>query len=248
MPYRKSFFILFTPRSGSTWLRSLCENTGRLGSPAEHFAPTRVDRMRSYQRIEDLPAHISMLFDRQRQNPVFSFKITMGQMADTFGDETTFARAFGPIPCVFLIRRDMVLRAVSSYRKRVSSTGHSFAKNDGGEAAKAKAVDYRPVQIRNFLLRGVETERRAYNFLQKLNAPAVRLSYEGVSQNPEDALNRILGLLHEPPLSAFEDPGKVEVMRNELSYEYAEQFRREHPNLVRKLTAERRDILDSLEI
>ena len=247
MAYRKSFFILFVPRTGSTWLKSLCESTGRLGSPAEHFEPNRLEQLRRMGRFTDIKTLIDRRYDKLAENPVFSFKITIGQMSATFGGGRGFMERFGPMPCVFLTRRDLVLRAVSAYRKRHTKVGHSFTPHREQSEATAREIDYDATAIKRLVVKGAEVERKMDTFVNKFSLPVVWLSYEGLSQEPAVALNKICKLIYEPPVEELTDPNTVEMMRNDKSYELAERFRSEHPHLIAKIEEERRPILEKLD-
>jgi hypothetical protein len=94
-PATRRYVLLFSPRSGSTWLAFLLEQTGVLGRPFEYIHPDHVAGHARAAGTTD-PAGLLAVLLRQRKTPngVFGIK-TLAADIVRFGEAPFFAEFGG---------------------------------------------------------------------------------------------------------------------------------------------------------
>lgn len=176
---RRDYAIFFTPRSGSSWLTDVLSQTRRLGRPEEWFNPTFVPRIAQSVNADNLVNYVKMLRRKQAPGEIFGLEITYYQIAATCGGEDSFLSLFAPqTTSFFLVRKDIVLQAVSLAKSVTSSVYHSV--NAPPEEISRADADFRydARTIRFWLKHILDQERRFEDFFQRHGISPLRLSYE----------------------------------------------------------------------
>lgn len=109
-PQNKKIIIVFTPRSGSSWLTNMMKQTSKLGQPDEYLNHSNVEYIPLMARTEynylSGIEHIT-----SQSSPVFSMKVTW---ADIEGlSDVDFFQFYKHANFIHLRRRDIVAQAVS---------------------------------------------------------------------------------------------------------------------------------------
>lgn len=121
----KTYVIIFTPRSGSTWVASVLSSTDRLGYPDEYLNPEFVKQSALATNTRDPRELIDMLRRvRKTGNGVFGLKVRavdvqlLGE-ADFFDSMPSASRYF------LLLRKNIIAQGISLYRATATSWFHS---------------------------------------------------------------------------------------------------------------------------
>ncbi|GAB5376629.1 MAG: Stf0 sulfotransferase family protein [Acuticoccus sp.] len=230
----KTYLIFFTGRSGSTWLKDLCEGTGRLGRPGEIF------NRQTGPRNADLPLDefVPKVIARNTRGGVFGAELTFVHMRDTFGSMARVLDFFPDLQPIFLIREDIVLQSISGVRKRQTKIGHSHNPAAAVDNAGEAQFTYDGAAIKAGINMRMLSEKKLEAAFAEHGLDPLRLSYERNVRNPAGALNAIAERLGEPPFEALPE-SSYSVLRTDKNEAFAERFRRRHPFYMRRVARAR---------
>lgn len=246
-PAERTFIIVFTPRSGSSWVTRLAEQTGVLSQPGECFHPGFMPAMTRFFETGTLQEYVAILRRKRATAGLFGFEVTMGHVTATFGTFRQMIAMFPEATVFSLIREDVVAQAVSLLKMQQTQVGH---RGDGDEARFADAEElfhYDPDGIRLWIRRLVRLEAAAERAFDAHGITPHRLSYERNvalgAQGVLDVLARKIGDL--PPISAPPDPParRTGSTRND---EFSARFRQENSDWLAGIAAQRGVWLDKL--
>lgn len=173
-PADRSFVILFSARSGSSWLTGVLSGTKKLGRPEEFINPDFVrdvaQRMNALTP-DDLLASLRRVC--KTQNGVFGLEaraidvtlLGFDAFRDAFAGEALFFH---------LWRENIVAQGLSLYRAVTTARFHS---SDG---AAAVAPPFDAEKILGWMHHIIETENDNIRLLGRLGGPARRLRYEEI--------------------------------------------------------------------
>ncbi|MEM9343441.1 MAG: Stf0 family sulfotransferase [Pseudomonadota bacterium] len=243
-----SFVICTSPRSGSTLLCRLLEETGVSGAPDSHFhQPSRAAWMEHFgveeraTEAETLAAVFARAVEKgrggtdvfglrlQRQSFAY-FAETLRVMYPGFGtDVDRMEAAFGRTLFIHLTRENKLDQAISYVKAKQSGLWHRAP--DGMEIERLSAPA-EPVYDRAAIAAQLEASLRMDAewvdwFSQEGIAP-LRIAYDALSEDPHGARASVLDALGV----AFEPVGDalpVARLADAVNAEWAKRFRREMP-------------------
>lgn len=245
-PADKRFVVFFTPRSGSSRLTSLAIDTGVLSQPGEIFNPKFLPRMAAAMQSTGLADHVDALSRARNTHGVFGCEVTFAQMLQSCGSARRLFNLIKPTSLIWLIREDIVAQAVSAMRMVQTKQGHLIGEDADREAAE-KLFSYSPRKIRGLLLSIRWMEWRTERMFATRRLKPLRLSYERVIAMSE---YEVMSLLAEY-VGAQPVPEKIESSHRKIggdkSREFAERFRAENPDLMKRLDRVRAPMLAKLD-
>lgn len=176
-PPRTQYVIIFSARSGSSWLTSVLSATGQLGRPEEFINPAFVRDVAATLNATTQTDFLDVLRVRNKsQNGVFGIEARAVDI-ELFGEDYFFD-AFGAGTMFFnLWRENIVAQALSLYRAVESGRFHSTA----GGAAAPPPYDAR--EIARWLRHLALQENENVNLLQKRGIDCPNLRYENIIQD-----------------------------------------------------------------
>ncbi len=246
-PAARNFGILFTPRSGSSWLTDVLSQTKLLGKPQEWFNPNFVPGITRALNANDLGGYIEMLRRKHKLGGFFSFEITLYQMQKVFGSEARFLELMPEnTRYICLTREDMVAQAVSLAKAVTTEVFHAVKSSDAEITATDTAFVYDDGLILKWLDHIFELEKRTENFIATLERPVQRMTYEQITKTgAADAARQAMNLLRsakaaEVPLPEFKTEHRK--IGSSQNAEFAERFRAAHPALMDEIAAFRAGI------
>ena len=172
-PPSRRYVILFSPRSGSTWLAATLGATRLLGHPYEHLHPD-VARQRAIEAHTTDPAGVLAVLQRRLQtgNGVFGIKLRALDI-HLFGAAAFFA-AFGPDTTYFCLwRENVVAQGISLYRAIASGRWHSYD-------APRPPPAYDAADIATWIAHVIEVENDNLDLLAARGIAATWLRYEDI--------------------------------------------------------------------
>lgn len=239
----RCFGIIFTPRSGSSWLTDILEKSKFLGRPREWFNPNFVPRISQAVNARSLDSYIKMLRRKHKVGGYFSFEITIYQMQRVFGGPDRFLTYFpAETPFYYLTREDIVLQAISLAKTAQTEVFHSAHSSTEDIARADSAYRYDGKEISHWLDHLFDQERKCERFFAQKAITPRRLVYEDITAaGAAETTRRILRDLKHGHRAAQvvdleSDHRKIGSDRNT---EFAERFRREHPALIDDIEAVR---------
>jgi LPS sulfotransferase NodH len=199
--FEKGYVILFTPRSGSTYLSRLLENTLSLGIPREWFNLKKIERMAPSVGINDIRVYNRYIRCRKKSsNDVFGLEITSGQLKN-LNDLLPFEELFKDIDNYFFLYRDnFILQSISLYKSDVTKVFHSVnfsgVNNKNNKNYDSKVL-YNNKEIKIRINRIMDFESKIHDFIQKQDINVFKLTYESLNTSPEIIIHGIANILGE---------------------------------------------------
>ena len=239
----RSYVVMFTPRSGSTWLTDVVASTRRLGRPGEFVNPSLMPRVISKWGTRDLGEHLNLLMRQVQSRGTFGIEATIGQVEAVFGSADDFAEAFGGARWVWLARRDIVAQAVSLQKMVARDVTHSSQTGDGLIRAADAGWSYDPDGIAHWLTHIARMEARTEDLFERRGIEPLRMSYERNMARPPFAaakdIARHLGVaLPRDRIESVLEERQTKVGTS-LNEEYAARFRQDRAAFVARAEAGR---------
>ncbi|MFD1794879.1 hypothetical protein FQV27_05660 [Paracoccus aurantiacus] len=241
---KKTYSILFTPRSGSSWLTSILTETKAMGTPTEWFNPQLMVTSTRAKGARDIDQFVAAISRHNIHGDMFGFEITSHQIRATFGGADGFMSHFSDAFFFWLIRKDIVAQGVSLHKMVQTQVGHS-ANSDADAIAKSDAsYSYDAGQIERWIkhIRHAEIETEA--MIARFGLSPVRLSYEGITAaGANETVGLFADALGAKLAAADELPTTHRKIGTEKNSEYATRFRAEKHDFVARLEDERAEMV-----
>lgn len=247
-PAKTSYAILFTPRSGSSWLSDVVSVTKKLGTPGELFNPNFLPKALHATNATNLQEYCDILRRRRSQGGAFGFEITHHQLDAVFGGDEGFLAHFPSLRIFWLVRRDIVAQAVSLYKMQVTGISHGPQSNDETIRKKDADVPYDAAQISLWLRHILAAEERTEALLARTGWEPLRMWYErNMAVGAKVVINRMAEHLGRPGFVREEAPqSRHRKIGTALNSDLAKRFRDEHPQFITELELRRAVTLKGL--
>jgi len=243
----KTYVMYFTPRSGSSWITDIAKQTKRLSIPGEAFNPSFLPEMTRAYNATTMDEYCAILMRRRNTEGVFGFQITHHQLAAVFRSEADFLARFPTPICFWLIRKDIVLQAVSLYKMLQLSVSHAPQITAEEIRAREAAFRYDGPAIRHWLDHILQAERATEALFARTGLQPLRMSYE---RNAEMKTNHIVNVMGQhigiPTMKMpllHSDHHKIGTPRNE---DFADRFRADYRDYLRRVDDQRQPMLAKL--
>jgi len=236
---KKELVILFTPRSGSTWLTGLLKKTQKLGHPAEWFNFRLVNEhcagIKYYP--ESLGDYVSAIrSQRASDNGVFSVEISEEHLVHLQA-EGELNDLFPAARYCFLYREGVVAQAISLY---LAVQSGFF--NSSQSANRKHQPDYDAQKILYWVKNVVDQENLLLDYLKAANIKAHFITYESLSDNPLETVKALLGYMEEEvdeqTLNSLLADQKQRIA-NTLNEEYIQRLQREEQSALQAILSKR---------
>lgn len=229
----RRYVLFFTPRSGSSWLGDLIEQTGAFGNPGEPFNPAIVPRIARRLQATNMATYVDTLLRARSQNGTFGCEITFRQIHNCFGDMGEMLRLLQPTAFFWLLREDLVAQAVSLSRRQQTQIAHSSISDAAAQADAESRFTYDPKTIRGSIDSLCWQEERMDELFDSHGLEPFRLSYETATRSRERdllaAITRHIGI-------DLPGTGDVEASLTKLkagqAAEFIERFKEENADYV----------------
>lgn len=176
-----NYVIMFTPRSGSSWLTAILSATGRLGHPEEYLNPAFLPELLQRMECDNTELLLERLIgSTATDNGVFGIEVTSLHVAHH--DRDAFFYRFGedgshPAAFFLLWRANIVAQGISLYRAVASGRFHSW------EPDRPPPADD-PEQICVWIQHLMEIENENLAMLQQRRITPRVLLYETMTRAP----------------------------------------------------------------
>jgi LPS sulfotransferase NodH len=230
----RCILVLFTPRSGSSWLTKIVSATRQLGFLEEYINPDFIHDVARTMHANDPATLLAMLKRWARtENGVFSIEARAIDIG-LFG-ETVFFETLGNAVVFFVWRDNIVAQGISLYRAVATNRYHSTD-------APAAMPDYDAEKITQWMRHIVTIENENLTLMRHRGLRARFLRYEDMVHDRETVLAIIADALRvdltQEHLAASKanEPDKI---ADEWSRDAEHRFRDEQRDFVRDLEAQR---------
>ena len=243
----REFFVLFTPRSGSSMLSDLARRTGALGKPNELFNPNHMAGIARALDATDLDSYVEIARRSQQRGGTFGFKIAYPQLDAVFPSEQAFLDYFEAPKTFWLIRRDIVAQAVSLYKMQKTKLAHSPSSTPEERAAREAEVEYDGAEIQHWLNHIRRAEESTEALIANAGLDPLRMSYE---RNIELKPNQLANVMvRHVGLRTMRLPGVESAhskIGSDLNTDFSDRFRAEYADWLARVEAERAPMLDRI--
>lgn len=236
----REFGIVFTPRSGSSWLTDILTQTKLLGKPQEWFNPNFVPDIARAINARDIESFVKMLKRKQKLGNFFSYEITMFQMLRAFENDAEFFTYFRPSdPMFYLTREDMVLQAISLAKAIKTSVFHSAHSTHDDVQRADQEFTYDGEQIKKWLNHIFELEQKSEAFFKRNDIQPVRITYEQITRAGTNQTVRLFLDRLRPDAGDDLELPEIQSAHSKIasgrSEEFGEQFRKENARMIEKI-------------
>jgi LPS sulfotransferase NodH len=239
-PADRRYVILFTPRSGSSWLTAVIEATELLGRPEEYLAPEFVREVAKSINCSDRASFLPALFRKcKTSNGVFGIEVLSIHLR-IFGEQDFFDGFGADTPYYYLWRDNIVAQGVSLYRAVTTGKFHST----DGQRELAPPV-YDPAGIQSWTEHILHIENDNLDLVCRRRLPCQFIRYEDIVRDETATLKAFSYPLLGRPLLASEvptDAARPRRIADEWSRRAEDQFRRDMPGFVEGLLVRRKII------
>ncbi len=242
-PATRNYIILFTPRSGSTYLTGLLSSTRCAGFPEEWFNPNWITKVAARLNADSVDRYMEMLKRHKKTlNGVFGAELSFFHYS-MIQDCTDFFVHFPPeIPFFVLFREDIVMQGISLYKAVESGVFHLTKDDTRNPEAIDNILKYDSIKIKYWINHIRKQEEGILRLVKEKRLNARIMSYEQMF-SLEDG--RVL-------LDAFFDHAGIETLPEErrfisrhrkvgtsLNEVFRKRFIMENGKFVRKLEKDR---------
>jgi LPS sulfotransferase NodH len=236
VPADRSYVILFTPRSGSSWLTSILSATRKLGYPEEYINPDFLPGVVKATNARE-PAQLIAMLKRRRKTPNGVFGMEVRAIDIHLFGEAEFFDCFDSSTIIYYLWRDnLIAQGISLYRAVTTRRYHSTDKTD------VPPPEYMPNDIKRWVRHTAIIENDNLKLLQKHGLAARFLRYEDIVRDRTTTIS----LFCEPMGVSLEMAELQQMSQNDLAkigdtwnLNTEERFRREEADYVQTIERER---------
>jgi LPS sulfotransferase NodH len=231
----RCILVLFTPRSGSSWLTKIVSSTKCLGNLEEYINPDFVRGVAKQLHATHQATLLAMLKRLSKsQNGVFSMEARALDI-ELFGEPEFFA-ALGPRTEVFYLwRGSIVAQGISLYRAVATKRFHSTE-------APVPPPAYDPQQIAEWTGHVLGIENDNLKLLERRGLHARFLRYEDIVQDRAATLRILADAVRVDLTQAQLDASRVSELQklaDEWNSNAEQRFREERPDFIKEIEAQR---------
>jgi LPS sulfotransferase NodH/ectoine hydroxylase-related dioxygenase (phytanoyl-CoA dioxygenase family) len=231
----RCLLVLFTPRSGSSWLTGIASTTQQLGFLEEYLNPAFLRETAARMHATDGATLMRMLKRAAKtKNGVFSVE-ALAVHIELFGEDEFFEGIGNEAIVYFLWRDNIVAQGISLYRAVATGRYHSID-------APVPAPEYDGEEIAEWMRHIVEVENENLALLARRCLRARFLRYEDMVRDRITILNILADALHvsltESQVAASER-GELLKIADQWNQDAERRFREERREFVRALEARR---------
>ena len=246
-PTGPKYMILFTPRSGSSWLKAFISLNGKLGSPGEYLNPKLVRNRAKEAGVQSFDGYLNAMMRtcRDPETGVFGAKASYFQI-EVMRGLTAFRDYFPPEQATFfyLRREDAIEQAISLYCAITSGEFHSRDVADG----RPTEVSYDADGLIRWLHHIVRAEIATEQFLAENVIRPMTLSYERLfAVDPKTLLDFfMLPVLGEPANATPRLPTSHHKLPKDFTADWGERLAADRPKRLAALLQDRPPVRSDL--
>lgn len=187
---RRSYVIVMTGRTGSTWLATALRQINGAGFPLEYFTDDFLSEFGRSMPRQSVASFVADLVARYNRDGTFGFKIDPMRLSWLEQYVSTVPTFGGPAtPWIDMRRLDLVKQAFSFGRAKRSGRWHRFARNPDESNAHVSVPDGQVWHEMGLILRN---EQWINAFYARNDLRPLRIFYEELQDSHNHLLRRVL--------------------------------------------------------
>lgn len=238
------YAILFTARSGSTFLTHELRQARVLSVPEEWFNWSNIGEMAARQPMTPKRYILKTVLENASANGVFGVELTWHQLA-SLAEIVPIEKLFlHKIKWFCLRRRNLLAQAVSHYIASESGIYHSYQLQ--GSSTERRAVDYDVKKIKRHVLDLLAQEVAASDWMMSRNISPVNIYYEDLACNMREAVLLFANVIGAALPAAYLDGSNenpIKKIATGLNIELEERFRSEEGDFIDSVRKKRPPVL-----
>lgn len=235
----KSYCILMTPRSGSTWLTQRIARLNVLSHPDEYFNTNFFSATLQHNPGRDVYEVFDIIAEKNRTcSGLFGFEISYFDLEELELEAKLLDIMVGEKHFFYLNRRNFIAQAISLHVAVESKIFHSFGVT--GERQQRRDVPYDDGKILYWVCHILQQEYGIRQWTHCNGIRPMRLRYEELLEDIDGVIGRIADHLGVDLAGiAVRALPETERITADCAGEYEERFRNAHPEFCRKWEAAR---------
>jgi LPS sulfotransferase NodH len=227
---KKTYAILMTPRSGSTWLTHEIASYQRLSCPDEYFNPLLIHNI-----IEKNGSrNIGECFDIVSTNMstaggVFGFEITYFSLLEIEEEADLLSLMLGEKFFFYLTRKNFVAQAISLFVAQETGLFHLTNQENPEMLAQRPEISYDGEKIMSWCGHILQQEYGFQKWIAERNLHVVPIIYEEMVENIKAVIEKIADHIGEKlPAAPSQNAPKTTRMTPDYASTYESRFRSEN--------------------
>jgi len=216
-----NYAICMTPRSGSTLLTNMLQQTGLLGYPNEWFNPDSIPKWIEKFNAKNIMEYVDCLRRYHTSyNGIFGCELPYFHMKMLF-ELLTIQQVFDKEPIWFYLRRkNIVLQGISLYRSVESGYFHSVQEENQSKQ-KFNNISYNEEKIKHWTNHILEIEQKFDLFFKDNSISPIHIYYEDIIDNKQNTINLFLNVMRVTKKFTYEEDKihKISDEKNKIWYE-----------------------------
>ncbi len=234
----KNYLILFTPRSGSSWLTDLISQQKILGKPSEWFNPDLIQSSMNAlgNRTHNIYEYCqSLQKTHQSESGFFGAELTATHLA-MLEELLDVDRTFNSPQYVILLRKNIIAQGISLFL--ATETGFFHATNTINSDNQAS---YDENKIKKWIGVILDDENYFYRFINNKPHTPLLIWYEDIQKSTKDCLsllvekvtgaNKVFAIDHKE--------SQHRKISSKINQQYEDKFRKENIEFVKNIASQR---------
>ena len=225
----RTYCILFTPRSGSTWLTYNIAKYRLLSHPDEYFIANEFLTSLEYNQASNIRDYYRLVSNKMMTNVgTFGFEISFFDLEELEKDALLRSLMEGVQSFVYLSRKNFVAQAVSLYIASVSGRYHSFEGDRVQSCVEPVKCDLSLIKF--WACHILQQEYGIERWLSHNRIDALRITFEDILADCEAVVASIARWIGVE-LTIAPDPAakRTRSVSTNLNAHFEAAFRAEHP-------------------
>lgn len=237
-----TYAILFTPRSGSTYLAHSVQQLDLLSFPDEYFNILTLNSSLKFNPSRTITEYRNHVARRVvSSNKIFGFELSGNDLRELIKIIDISDLMIGKKYFIYLRRKNIIAQSISLYFAIETGVYH-YTNKSNAEFGNIK-VEYDSLKIKNILFNILKQEYVIGSFLKKIDKSCLEIFYEDMEHDIDITIRKIIKYIefdkNIPILSIKETIIKPV---NKLKVIYENKFRDEYKPLVDKLDSFRQSL------
>lgn len=192
-PNAKINFILFNPRSGSTFLASILDAMNDLGKSNEYFNQYTIPRIYGKENL-CFQEYLKEIIEEYSKNNIISIQAEWFRFSDCINNKLLDPHFFGnkeTIKLSVLLRRNVVLQAISFIQALATNIWHKYGESLKHDPEYEASYNINDEKIFEFVRLFLNNELEIFNFCSKQNITPNIFFYEDLISEPFTVISKL---------------------------------------------------------
>ena len=227
---KKTYAILMTPRSGSTWLTHEIASYETLSHPDEYFIAEIFDQAILHNGSSNIYEYYDVVSNKMSSGEgIFGFEISYFDLDELEAEADLLSLMTGEKYFIYLTRDNFVSQAISMHIAKESGIYHSTNSEDASALLVRANVPYNAEKIRYWCSHILQQEYGFKTWLASRNIDFLKIQYEDMIADMTEVVQRIASHVEvELPAQSSPDAPRTVSVAAAYSDHYEQQFRLEH--------------------